>query len=162
MISTLKPLLAVGMFAGLFAITAPTAAAQDDPHKDHDKGGKVERKTVQMASRQKGAARPQRILCADGAWVVNRGTACSKRGGVASHQGTPHPQDVHHHPVNHPKHHHEHHPEHNPEHHPAAEPAGHANHTAHGAIARCHDGAYWHAKTRTNACHKNGGVASWM
>ena len=37
-----------------------------------------------------------------------------------------------------------------------------ANSIAAGALARCKDGTYSHAKNRTGACSRHGGVAAWM
>jgi large subunit ribosomal protein L22e/Meckel syndrome type 1 protein len=44
----------------------------------------------------------------------------------------------------------------------AAAPASVENRNPAGAIAQCKDGLYSHAKGRTGACSRHGGVAKWM
>jgi hypothetical protein len=39
---------------------------------------------------------------------------------------------------------------------------GSEDHNAAGAIAQCKDGMYSHAKNRTGACSRHGGVARWL
>ena len=43
----------------------------------------------------------------------------------------------------------------------AAAPASVEDHNPSGAIAQCKDGTYSHAKIRTGACSRHGGVAKW-
>jgi hypothetical protein len=43
----------------------------------------------------------------------------------------------------------------------AAAPASVEDHNPAGAIAQCKDGTYSHAKGRTGACSRHGGVAKW-
>jgi hypothetical protein len=43
----------------------------------------------------------------------------------------------------------------------AAAPASVEDRNPAGAIAQCKDGSYSHAKTRTGACSRHGGVAKW-
>jgi hypothetical protein len=43
----------------------------------------------------------------------------------------------------------------------AATPASVEDHNPAGAIAQCKDGSYSHAKARTGACSRHGGVAKW-
>jgi hypothetical protein len=43
----------------------------------------------------------------------------------------------------------------------AATPASAEDHNPSGAIAQCKDGTYSHAKARTGACSRHGGVAKW-
>jgi hypothetical protein len=43
-----------------------------------------------------------------------------------------------------------------------AAPASVEDHNAAGAIAQCKDGTYSHAKGRTGACSRHGGVAKWL
>jgi hypothetical protein len=44
----------------------------------------------------------------------------------------------------------------------AAAPASVEDHNPSGAIAQCKDGTYSHAKGRTGACSRHGGVGKWM
>ncbi|MFL6759648.1 DUF3761 domain-containing protein [Sphingomonas sp.] len=44
----------------------------------------------------------------------------------------------------------------------AAAPAAVEDHNPSGAIAQCKDGTYSHAKGRTGACSRHGGVGKWM
>jgi large subunit ribosomal protein L22e/Meckel syndrome type 1 protein len=44
----------------------------------------------------------------------------------------------------------------------AAAPASVEDHNPAGAIAQCKDGTYSHAKGRTGACSRHGGVGKWM
>jgi hypothetical protein len=43
----------------------------------------------------------------------------------------------------------------------AAAPASADDHNPAGAIAQCKDGSYSHAKARSGACARHGGVAKW-
>ena len=43
----------------------------------------------------------------------------------------------------------------------AAAPASVEDHNPAGAIAQCKDGTYSHAKARTGACSRHGGVSKW-
>ena len=44
----------------------------------------------------------------------------------------------------------------------SAAPASVEDHNPSGAIAQCKDGTYSHAKARTGACARHGGVGKWM
>ena len=89
-----------------------------------------------------------RILCDDGTWsFVSSG--CAGHGGIASRQYNrpiPHAseQGILHANAN------------------SAVARAYANGIAARAIARCSDGTFWHALTRTNACYRHGGVARWL
>ena len=164
--TTLKTLFASGLLLGVTLFSAPSAEAQKgkwdktakqqvkveqkavkQQRKWDDKSRKQYRKT--LASRRATSSRT-RVLCADGYWVNRTLNACWNRGGFASRQGTfystPRASDR------------------------ARERASlnsavrrnaYANLTRTNAIARCMDGTYWHATTRTGACYMHGGVARW-
>jgi hypothetical protein len=154
-------LLGASVFAG-----SNTASAQEKGHKAQkaeqkvakavykaDKGTpKVIRQTHQTAPRRYRAVRRVRILCEDGTWSTGGRAACASHGGVAARQlvyKVPPPRA-------------------------SARARARAsansalfrgtyvNMNPRGAIARCHDGTYWHSRTRLNACVRHGGVATWM
>jgi len=161
--SIIRNLFAAGMVMSVcaFASTADAqgkaekakAAKHDDhsmaTHKQH-----VAQKSKQTAKQAaKRTYTRSRVLCADGVWVTRVTDACVNRGGLAARQGnygtTPRASDR------------------------ARQRAAlnsavrrgstpYANHTSTNAIARCMDGTYWHATTRTNACYRHGGVARWL
>jgi hypothetical protein len=82
-------------------------------------------------------------ICADGSTSVAQGKdACSKHGGVRTATAVK-------------------------THLPAATPSGMAaastwNDDPTGAVAKCKDGKYSHAKARKGACMKHGGIGQWM
>lgn len=157
MTTTIRSLIAAGLFAGAFAIAAPqNALAQGKSQK----AAKVERKADKrvtkstqtrsgLATRRARSVSYPRLLCEDGVWVT-RTRGCVGHGGVASRQGPERGYP------------------------PASARAREranansavvrgigANNVRTNAIARCNDGTYWHASTRDNACYLHGGVATW-
>ena len=164
--TTLKTLCASGFLLGVTLLSPPSAEAQKGKW---DKAEKREIKAEQKALKQqrKWDSRNQRridkrvasrrsvtsrsrVLCSDGTWVTRTLNACSNRGGFAVRSGTyystPRASDR------------------------ARERASlnsavrrgtYANLTRTNAIARCMDGTYWHATTRSGACYRHGGVARW-
>ena len=155
----MRNLFAAGLVMGACALASPVSA-QGKSHKAGKSVVKAEKKydkTVakrndQMFYRTQNRTR-SRVLCADGFWVTRTTNACLDRGGLAVRQGdyatTPRASDR------------------------ARERASlnsavrrstspFANHISTNAIARCMDGTYWHATTRTNACYRHGGVATWF
>lgn len=184
--TTLKTLCASGLLLGASLFSATSAEAQkgkwDKTTKQEVKAEKQEVKAEQKAVKQQEKwenksqkpyepkATPKRttyepkttprrtissrgrVLCADGIWVRRTSNACANRGGFAARQGTyntnntPRASDR------------------------ARERAAlnsavrrgsYSNLTRANAIARCMDGTYWHATTRTGACYRHGGVARW-
>ncbi|MEO8193621.1 MAG: DUF3761 domain-containing protein [Gemmatimonadales bacterium] len=163
MTSTIRYLCASGLLLGC-VLAAPNAVAQGKS----DKGNKVE-KTVVKADRKINKAvqktndrvvarrvvrrstyRP-RVLCDDGVVVYRTTYTCAGHGGIAARQGnygtTPRASAR------------------------ARERASlnsavrrgpYSSTNSSGAIARCNDGTYWHATTRTGACYRHGGVAFWI
>ena len=134
-----------------------TATAQGT----YPKAGTVDRKIVRKSdqkvaqkirrtTRRGTIVERRRILCGDGTWAVS-GEACANHDGVAARQVevrrvTPvasvrarERANVN-----------------------SAVRRAYVNRTRAGAIARCVDGTYWHARTRTSACVNHGGVASWL
>ena len=165
--TTIKTLLTSGLFLGVTLLAAPSAEAQKGkPQKAEKHQIKAERKVVKREAKslsksqrqtprssvawRRYASNPGRVLCANGTWVTRAVNACWDRGGYASengtYYGTPRASDR------------------------ARERASpnsavrrnaYANLTRTNAIARCMDGTYWHATTRTGACYLHGGVARW-
>ncbi len=149
--------MAGGMILGACALAIPmdTAAAQGNSGKTktastHKQTGK---KVKRPASNRIGTGetwRRNRVLCADGVWVMRTTNACSDHGGLATHQGDFPPASDR-----------------------ARERANEnsavqrgrgpwSDNNRRGAIARCEDGTYWHGTTRTGACYRHGGVAVWL
>jgi hypothetical protein len=135
-----------------------TATAQGT----YPKTGTVERKIVRKSdqkvaqkirrtTRRGTIVERRRILCGDGTWSVS-GAACANHDGVAARQVevrrvTPvasvrarERANVN----------------------SAVVRRAYVNRTRAGAIARCTDGTYWHARTRTSACVNHCGVANWL
>ena len=154
----IRNLFAAGMVMGACAMASPAAAQgkSDKAHKSEVKAEKHHDKTVakrHATVAQRRTYSRSRVLCADGVWVTRTTSSCVNRGGLAARQGnyatTPRASDR------------------------ARERAAlnsavrrdtspYANHVSSNAIARCMDGTYWHATTRTNACYRHGGVARWL
>jgi hypothetical protein len=133
------------------------AAAQAYPKADKVER-KIERKTdqkveqkVYRTTRQGRVVARKRILCGDGTWALS-GAACANHDGVAARQleirrvarpvASARARERAN--VN------------------SAVRRAYVNRTRAGAIARCVDGTYWHARTRTSACVNHGGVANWL
>jgi hypothetical protein len=103
-------------------------------------------RTVRRTS-SRSVTRGNRVLCEDGTWAYSS-TGCANRGGLASRQYTPTPRASEQGIL------------HANEH--SAVARAYSNTISRHAIARCSDGTYWHATTRTNACSGHGGVATWL
>lgn len=166
----IRSLYATGLFLGAFVIASPAAASAQGKGRGQEKSQQVEKgqqkiekmeekadrevtKSQQVATRR--AARHTRrtsrvartrYLCDDGSWSYS--TICSGHGGPASRQYSPVPraseQGILHANER------------------SAVARAYANRTAAGAIARCNDGSYWHALTRTGSCADHGGVRRWL
>ncbi len=164
--TTLKTLCASALLLGVTLLSAPSAEAQKgkgdkaekqeikaerkvvkQEQKSIDKAQKQHQKTV--ASRRTSSNRA-RVLCADGIWVTRTSNACWNRGGLAARQGThystPRASDR---------------ARERASLNSAVRRSSYANLTRTNAIARCMDGTYWHATTRSGACYGHGGVARW-
>lgn len=154
--TTIRSLFVAGVVIGLCAASDP-AAAQGKSHQDHktdkvQKSGKVVQKGDKVVTRTtRRTYTRSRVLCEDGVWVTRTANACIHRGGLAVRQGnygtTPRASAR------------------------ARERASinsavrrgpYANNISTNAIARCMDGTYWHATTRSGACYRHGGVARWL
>ena len=163
---TLKTLCASGFLLGATLISAPSAEAQKGKW---DKEAKHEIKANQKAIKQqqkwdnkqqkdyqkraaarRSATNRSRVLCSDGVWVTRTLNACSNRGGYAARNGTytatPRASDR---------------ARERASPNSAVRRGSYANLTRTNAIARCMDGTYWHATTRSGACYLHGGVARW-
>lgn len=140
-----------GMLLGACVFSAPLLA-QGESHKDQKAQVKAEKKAAKVVHKTttRHVVATGRVLCSDGVWVTRTSNACANRGGIAAWQGA-HAASAHASAVAH-----EHAAEHS-----AVQHSPYANHTSSGAIARCVDGTYWHASTRTSACNGHGGVAHW-
>jgi len=147
MTSAIRSFCATSLVIGVGVLAAPNTSAQGGSQKDDPKVEKVDkidqsnRKVVRRTS-----TRRTRVLCEDGVWVNRSAYTCRSHGGIAARQG-PRASDR------------------------ARERASsnsavvrspYANSNPNGAIARCSDGTYWHASTRTGACYRHGGVAFWL
>lgn len=161
MTSMIRSVIAAGFLAGAFAIAAPhDAVAQGKGNKGAKAEQKVEKRIdkpnrkatgrVVRTTRRSSTTYRTRVLCEDGIVVLRSTNACAGHGGFASRQGTlgTYP--------------------------PASDRARAranansavvrgigANNVRTYAIARCNDGTYWHSTTRTGACYRHGGVATW-
>jgi hypothetical protein len=161
----MRNLLAAGMVMGACALASPVSAqgksdktnkavvkADKSVAKSQKKYDKAVQKNTRVVNRTSSRTH-SRVLCADGIWVTRTTDACINHDGVAARQGdygtTPRASDR------------------------ARERASpnsavrrstnpYANNISTNAIARCMDGTYWHATTRTNACYRHGGVATWL
>lgn len=150
--------LGTGLALAACVMSLPaTATAQGN----YPKAGSVERKIVRKdqkvaqkirrTTRRGTIVERRRILCGDGTWALS-GAACANHDGVAARQVevkrvTPvasvrarERANVN----------------------SAVARSAYVNRTRAGAIARCADGTYWHARTRTSACANHGGVANWL
>ena len=151
--STIRNLFVAGVVIGLCATSDP-AAAQGKSHKTDKvvhKSGKVVQKNDRVVTRRVSRTYTQpRVLCEDGVWVTRVANACLYRGGLAVRQGnyatTPRAsaRAIERAAPN------------------SAVRRAYVNRIATNAIARCRDGTYWHATTRTGACYRHGGVARWL
>ena len=135
-----------------------TATAQGNYPKAGTVERKIERKSdqrvaekVRRTTRHGTVIARRRLLCGDGTWAVSS-AGCATHDGVAARQVEVRQVT----PVASAR---------------ARERANvrsavvrraYANRTSAGAIARCVDGTYWHARTRTSACVNHGGVANWL
>lgn len=165
--TTIRNFIVSGVVLGTCIFAAPSAAAQGNSQKGEKKAEQrvekaekkwekgVEKRTDRVVARRTTKRRATyatgRVLCEDGVWVPRATNACVNRGGLASRQGnygtTPRASAR------------------------ARERASinsavrrgpYANDVSSGAIARCMDGTYWHSTTRTGACYRHGGVATWL
>ena len=151
--TTIRNLFVAGVVIGLCTASDP-AAAQGKSHKDHkvvQKSGKVIQKGDKVVTRTRRTYVRPRVLCEDGVWVTRVTNACINRGGLAARQGnygtTPRAsaRAIERASPN-----------------SAVRRGSYANNIRTSAIARCMDGTYWHATTRTGACYRHGGVARWL
>jgi len=151
---TIRSLFVAGMVISAVAVASPVQA-QGKSHKTDKvvhKSGKVVQKGDRVVTQtvRRTYTRP-RVLCEDGVWVTRVTNSCFNRGGLAARQGnyatTPRASAR------------------------ARERASlnsavrrgpYVNNVSSNAIARCMDGTYWHATTRTGACYRHGGVARWL
>ena len=164
--STIRHLTVSGLVLGACLFSASALAAQGNSQKREKKAEQriekaekkwektVEKRNDRIVARttaRRRAYSTRRVLCEDGVWVPRTTNACVNRGGLASRQGnygtTPRASAR------------------------ARERASinsavrrgpYANDLRSGAIARCSDGTYWHSTTRTGACYRHGGVATWL
>jgi hypothetical protein len=135
-----------------------TATAQGKYPKPGTVERKIERKSdqkvaqkIRRTTRRGTIVERRRILCGDGTWALS-GAACANHDGVAARQVevrrvTPVASVRARERANA---------------HSAVARSAYVNRTRAGAIARCVDGTYWHARTRTSACANHGGVANWL
>jgi hypothetical protein len=170
--TSIKTLCASALLIGTAFLSAPSAEAQGKGNKVYkaevkaeqkewkterkiaDKQRKqyikYEKKNQKLAAARRRAALRTRVLCADGYWVTRTSNACYNRGGLALRQGSYYAvprasaRARERAALN-----------------SAVRRSAYSNLTANGAIARCMDGTYWHATTRTGACYRHGGVARW-
>jgi Protein of unknown function (DUF3761) len=166
--STIRRFCISGLVFGVCILSAPGAFAQGNSHKGEMKaergvdkaGAKTEKtwdKAVQkghdrrVSTRRRATSTRSRVLCEDGVVVTRTTNACAGHGGVAARQGS--------------------YSTYPPASNRARERANEnsavvrgirANNVRAGAIARCKDGTYWHATSRTGACYRHGGVARWL
>lgn len=131
--SALKALCAASVVLGATFAAPHAATAQGMNHKA----------VKQQMKQQQGMrySRTRNLLCEDGTWT-SKAVGCGNHGGVAARQVTPRASEQ---AVLHANEH-------------SAVARAYANRTARNAIARCNDGTYWHASTRTDACTNHGGV----
>ncbi|MEO5904891.1 MAG: DUF3761 domain-containing protein [Gemmatimonadaceae bacterium] len=158
MTSSIRSLCAAGLVLGACVMASPTSAtAQGHGQKAAKAERKVERKVekaVVKADRQVARAAVRRntrstrnrYLCNDGSWWSS--STCAGHDGLASRQyknGVPRAsaRAIARANAN------------------SAVARAYANGVRTSAIARCNDGTYWHGSSRTNACYRHGGVASW-
>lgn len=172
--SVIRSLCVAGALAGAFAFAAPNQALAQGKsnkaakaeqkvdkaeHKMEHKASETEHKMEHKADkavrhtrvRRRTTTYRSRVLCEDGTVVTRTTNGCRNHGGVASRQGSF-------------------------DRYPPASARARAransnsavvrgigaNRTRAGAIARCSDGTYWHSNTRTGACYRHGGVATWL